>query len=188
MLEIPTLTTSSLPGSDVTGEVGVERDDEQQEDRVLPVEQHDDRQRGRPDNSSGEVNPLQLVGLAAHRSHPLRCECCLGVARAPEIPLEPVEPAHASREERVLAELALFSFSPAWISYMVNGFVEVGVEGLDLLGAGIQRVLALEVAPVGEDRPDLSPSLVFQILDDRPTDVGLVEELETRVGPVEDFF
>lgn len=105
-----------------------------------------------------------------------------------EIPAQAIEAAETGSEERVLTELPLLSLLLAWVSYMLDGLVEMLVELGDLRRAGLQTFLGLEVAAVGEDGPDLGPTLDLQFLDDRPADVGVVEEPEALVGPVQDFF
>jgi hypothetical protein len=81
----------------------------------------------------------------------------------------------------------LFTFCLAGILYLLDDLVEVAVEPFDLLCARLQPFLGLEVAAVGEDRPDLGPALRLEVVDDLAPDLAVVEELELRVRPLQDL-
>lgn len=105
----------------------------------------------------------------------------------PRVPLQAVQAPHAGGEKRVALEHLLLALRLAGIEDGVDRLVEVVIEGCDFLSSGVESFFALQVATVGDDGPDLSPSLLLEILSDGPSDEGVVEELELGDGPVEDF-
>lgn len=81
----------------------------------------------------------------------------------------------------------MLTFCLAGILNLPDDLVEVPIDPLDLLGAGSQGLLGLQVATVGEDGPDLRALFITQVLDDLPSNLAVVEQLKTCMRPEEDL-